>query len=413
MGPHEISRRKLLAAAGATGASSAAVAFGGRSAFGKAISKAQPATSESNSKSNIIDCHGEHQAGITTPPQQQLQIAALDVTAASRAELRELLQIWQHAIVRLTNGWPLQGNDVLAAAPADTGEAFGQGPERLTITVGFGPSLFDSRFGLGHKRPAALIDLPSFAGDMLDPRRSNGDISIQACADNQMVAEHAIRDLAKLARGLAKLRWVQAGFNNPPTAPSGTGRNLFGFKDGTANLDAADHERMRHNVWVANHDGPGWMVGGTYQVYRRVQLHLGAWDVSPLDEQQDVFGRFKNSGAPYGGAHEFDQVVSSNLPEHSHVRLANPRSGDASERERILRRGFSFVDGLIPGTADFNSGLTFIAYQRDPRRQFVPIQTRLATHDAMNEYAFHTASGIFAIPPGTQAGGYLASALFD
>jgi deferrochelatase/peroxidase EfeB len=168
---------------------------------------------------------------------------------------------------------------------------------------------------------------------------------------------------------------------------------------------------MRRNVWVGSSDGPPWMAGGTYQVYRRVRLHIGVWDASPLDEQQDTFGRFKASGAPYGGVDEFDPVVSKLLPVNSHVRLSNPRTGQASEDERILRRGYNFHDGYDPAAGDFDAGLAFIAYQRDPRRQFITIQQRLAANDALNEYLVHTASGIFAIPPGVRRGDFIGSQL--
>jgi deferrochelatase/peroxidase EfeB len=93
------------------------------------------------------------------------------------------------------------------------------------------------------------------------------------------------------------------------------------------------------------------------------------------------------------------------------VRLANPRSGQASEDERILRRGYSFHDGIDPVTGRYDAGLAFIAYQRDPSRQFLPIQRRLAAHDALNEYLVHTASAIFAVPPGVTGGDWIGSSL--
>jgi deferrochelatase/peroxidase EfeB len=236
---------------------------------------------------------------------------------------------------------------------------------------------------------------------------------LQACADRQIVVEHAIRDLARLGRSAVSLRWQRAGFNEPPTVPTpGTPRNLLGFKDGTANLDATDAAQMRRNVWVAETDGPDWMIGGTYMVYREVRLHIEDWDDSPLEEQQDTFGRYKVSGAPYGGRNESDAVDVTKLPVDSHVRLANPRTGQGSEDERILRRGYNFHDGFDPAVGSYRSGLAFVGYQRDPRRQFVTIQQRLAASDALNEYAVHTASGVFAVPPGVARGDFVGSRLF-
>jgi deferrochelatase/peroxidase EfeB len=59
-----------------------------------------------------------------------------------------------------------------------------------------------------------------------------------------------------------------------------------------------------------------------------------------------------------------------------------------------------------------DAGLFFLAYQRDPRRQFVTIQRSLASNDALNEYLQHVGSGLFACPPGVRAGQYWGQALF-
>ena len=395
-----LSRRQLLGA----GAAGAGALYARQATPALALGRAHTASWQP--AQGVVPCYGEHQAGVTTPVQRHLQLSAFDVIARDHGSLAELLRSWQHAIELLTAGRPLSQSEPLASPPTDTGEAAGQGPARLTITIGFGASLFDGRFRLQAQRPAALIDLPAFSTDKLDPSRSNGDISVQACADQPLVAEHAIRDLARIAGGAASLRWLQSGFDDPPSFPQGTGRNLLGFKDGTANLDPNDDARMRRNVWVQPADGPRWMQAGTYQVYRRVALHIEKWDESVLDEQQDTFGRYKSSGAPYGASSEFAPVVTQLLPADSHVRLANPRTGQASEDERILRRGYSFTDGYDTTTGAYDYGLAFIAYQRDPRRQFLTIQQRLAEHDALNEYVEHTATGVFAIPPGTRPGGF-------
>ena len=264
---------------------------------------------------------------------------------------------------------------------------------------------------LASRRPPQLADLPAFEGDALDAARSGGDLSVQCCAETRLVAEHALRSLARVAAGAAAVRWVQQGFNEPPADPAaGSGRNLFGFKDGTANLRGDDGARMARNVWVDPADGPAWLAGGTFQVYRRVACRLETWDRSPLSEQEEAVGRRRSTGAPFGGTAETDPVDSARTPIHAHIRLANPRTGLASENERILRRGYSFHDGL-GGDGAYDAGLAFIAYQRDPRTQFVPMQRRLAAGDALGEYLVHTASALFAIPPGTTPGGYIGETL--
>lgn len=403
--PH-ITRRSLIASAVTGGA--AALLVQPASLLEKANAAANPACDPHSS----VNPFGIHQAGITTSAPEHLQLAAFDlVPGTTRQQLVELLQAWQGAIGLLTRGLPLPDAGEPDKAPADTGEALSQRADRLTITIGFGPSLFDARFGLADQRPAALVDLPAFTGDAIDPARSNGDLSVQCCAETRLVAEHALRTLARLATGRATVRWTQAGFNEPPSNPAdGAGRNLFGFKDGTANLDANDPARMARNVWVDPADGPAWLAGGTYQVYRRVLMIVRTWDESVLSEQEDVMGRRRLTGAPFGGTRESDPVNNALMPLTAHIRVANPRTGTDSENERILRRGYSFHDGLA-ADGTFDAGLAFVAYQRDARRQFITMQTRLAANDALNEYITHTASAIFVIPPGTTATGYVGETL--
>jgi deferrochelatase/peroxidase EfeB len=296
-------------------------------------------------------------------------------------------------------------------APADTGEAYGLGAARLTLTFGLGPSIFDGRFGLAGRRPAALADLPAFPTDRLDPALCGGDLGVQACADDPQVAFHAIRTLARIGAGAVRQRWTQTGFDKTPeSSPAGgTGRNLMGFKDGTNNLDASDRAAMRRNVWVAAADGPAWMAGGTYLVTRRIGIRIELWDASALGEQETDVGRTKVVGAPLGGRREFDPADPAKLPPHCHILLANPRAS-GSEAERILRRGYSYADGLREG-GRLDAGLFFAAFQRDPRRQFVTIQRRLAAHDLLNEYLVHIGSALFAVPPGAHRGGFVGETL--
>lgn len=384
-------RRRLLATAGL--------------AAGGVVSGSLPAAGATHG--GRLPFHGRYQGGVTTPPQAHLRFASFDVTG-SRADLAGLLRAWSEAAARMCDGDPVGpvGGDP-ASAPVDTGEAYGLPASRLTVTIGLGPSLFDGRFGLRGARPAALIDLPAFRGDRLDAARSGGDIGVQACADDAQVAFHAVRTLARIGRGVATARWSQAGFDSAPEGR--TGRNLMGFKDGTNNLDASDAAAMRRNVWVGDGDEPAWMRGGTYLVTRRIRIRIERWDASDLDEQETDIGRRKVSGAPFGARSERAPVVPALEPRHSHIMLANPRT-DGSEAERILRRGYSFDDGLLPD-GRLDAGLFFAGFQRDPRRQFVPIQRRLAEHDLLGEYLVHTGSAVFAVPPGCRAGGYVGDTL--
>jgi deferrochelatase/peroxidase EfeB len=368
------------------------------------------ATPESTAATAPVAFDGAHQAGITTPAPTGMVFAAFDLTVDDRAGLAQLLARWSGAARRLTAGEELPGQESPMAPPADSGEVMGLPASGLTLTVGFGPSMFDDRFGLARHRPAALVDLPSFAGDALDPTLTGGDICIQACADDTRVAVHAVRGLARLALGSATVRSIQNGFA-PASSPGGgqpTPRNLLGFHDGTANLDPADASAMRRFVWVDDPD-QGWMTGGTYLVMRRIRIHLEAWDRSTLLDQEQTIGRHKVSGAPLGGRRQSDPVDLGALaadgepviPDNAHIRLAAPATNAG---QAILRRGYSFMDGVDPQSGELDAGLIFVCFQNDPRRQFIPIQTRLSLNDALAEYLLTVGSGIFACPPGTSSG---------
>ena len=121
---------------------------------------------------------------------------------------------------------------------------------------------------------------------------------------------------------------------------------------------------------------------------RLVQMHLETWDRTNLQEQENTFGRYKESGAPFGKKDEFDEVDLSKLPVDSHVRLAK------EVNLPILRRSYSYSDGIDERTGQFDAGLIFIAYQKDPDR-FVKIQTNLGAVDKMNEYITHIGIVIF------------------
>ena len=395
-----ISRRQLLAGSGV--AAAAAVA---------GVTGAVDASSAGAASPVALPFHGTHQAGITTPEQARLVFAAFDVTAADRAGLASLLAGWTAAAERMTQGRTVSGATGSFAPPADTGEAVDLPPSRLTVTIGFGPSLFDDRFGLAAKKPAALVDLPAFPGDQLDPARSGGDLCIQACADDAQVAFHAVHNLTRLALGAATLRYLQVGFGRTASGGAGTTtpRNLLGFRDGTDNLATGNATAMRSFVWVDGTGDQEWMRDGSYLVARRVRVHLEAWDRSTLGDQERTIGRVKTTGAPLGSAHEHDAVDlraldgfgAPRIPDGAHIRVAAPSTNHGAA---ILRRGYSFVDGIDPASGELDAGLFFICFQKDPGRQFVPIQQRLAGQDALTTYLAHTGSGVFACPPGTAPG---------
>ena len=416
-----ISRRRALTLAGA----SAAAGVGAGVAAGRAAPDAEATTTDPAALAYPF--HGDHQAGITTPAQDRLHFAAFDVDDISRTELIGLLQDWTVAAARMSQGssageFPPDAGPY-EAPPEDTGEAMDLGPAGLTITFGFGPTLFTTadgadRFGLAARRPRALVELPKFSGDMLEERISGGDLCIQACADDPQVAVHAIRNLSRIAFGRASLRYSQLGFGRTSSTSTAqvTPRNLFGFKDGTANLKAEDPAGVDEHVWVGEGDDQAWMAGGSYLVSRKVRMNIEPWDRTRLSEQERSIGRTKGQGAPLSGGDEFTAADFSMpgsggqpvIAEHSHVRLAHP---DTNGGARMLRRGYNFVDGN-DDLGRLNAGLFFICFQRDPERAFIPVQTRLAGSDLLNEYIRHVGSAIFAVPGGVPEGDYVGSRLF-
>jgi deferrochelatase/peroxidase EfeB len=174
---------------------------------------------------------------------------------------------------------------------------------------------------------------------------------------------------------------------------------------------------MNRFVWVGAETDQSWMRGGSYLVARRIRMLVESWDTDFLADQEQVFGRFKNSGAPLTGKHEFDEVdldaLEDNkpvIPIDAHIRLASPKTNDG---QKILRRGYSYTDGIDADTGLLDAGLFFIAFQKDPRAQFVPLQRKLGSHDRLNEYIRHTGSALFAVPPGLSGpGDWWGKALF-
>jgi deferrochelatase/peroxidase EfeB len=413
----QLSRRRLF---GVAGAGAAAVGLG--AAAGVMADRTLSADAANADSAASVPFHGEHQAGIVTPAQDRMHFVALDVRTESREELVQLLRDWTVAAERMTRGLEaVDGGavpEVYDSAPKDTGEALGLPASALTLTIGFGPSLFDERFGLADKLPAALKELPLFPGDDLDPARSGGDICLQACANDPQVAVHAIRNLVRIGFGKVTVRWSQLGFGRTSSTSTSqaTPRNLFGFKDGTRNLKAEETDELEKHVWVQDGDGQDWLAGGTYLVARRIRMHIEIWDRTTLSEQEMIIGRNKGEGAPLGQVKEFDEpdfnvMGEDELPliaDISHIRLA---SKEALGGVRILRRGYNFTDGT-DGLGHLDAGLFFIGFMRDAHKQFVPMQRALGANDEMMEYIEHTGSGLFAVPPGVGEKGYWGSGLF-
>lgn len=371
------------------------------------------AGSDANTTKNCFadvkyDFYGEHQAGITTPQQRNIYFLVMDLHTDKLDDVKQMFKDWTTYAANLTQGKNIKAYEKNPfVPPTDTGEADSMGAYGLTLTFGISPS-FLKKMGLTHKQPKEFQDLPKFPRDQLRENLTGGDICIQSCAEDAQVAFHAVRQLVRQARSNITMRWSQSGFVGFDTGNQ-TPRNLFAFKDGTANqstIKAADK-----NLWA---DAPDWMKGGTYLVTRVIQMHLETWDRTSLKGQEDTFGRHRDSGAAIGQKGEFDTFDvhakdaqgNAVIPEISHMGLAK-RTG-----VEILRRSYSYSSGINPATGQFDSGLLFISFQKSPE-QFIIIQNALGRLDEMNEYITHIGSGLFACFGGIPQGGYIGQALFE
>lgn len=376
--------------------------------------------------SDVVAFHGRRQAGVATPAPAHAVVVGLDVVGG-RAELTGLLDRWSVAAARLAAGEQVgERSPSSRLPPVDSGEADDRPTARLTITLAVGPSVFGDdavdRFGLGARRPFGLEPLPPFEGDVLDPVTMSTDLALQVCADDQQVALHAVRNLVRASRGAVVVRWSHLGFGPPASteaAASSSHRNLLGFREGTANPRPGSAE-FDDAVWVATGDGPDWMVHGTYLVVRRVELDLAEWEELNLLDRERVIGRHRRSGAPIGERDESAPLdLEAEGPDgrpvtdpRSHVAVAHR----ASAARPLFRRAYNLAGG-VPQFGDVAAsgdpaGLLFLAFCRDPRAQFVPVQEALAAQDLLGTYMRTTGSAVFAVLPGLAPGQSWASVLF-
>lgn len=461
---HAVSRRHMLGLLGAGGigaAAGGALGFAGGRASADGAADAKAETDELT-----YPFEGEHQAGIITPAQDRMHFAAFAMMEdTTREDLIDLLQRWTTAARRLTIGGEVSAKGAFGGGPNfppdDTGEAYDLGPSGLTLTFGFGRSLFTTapaeqmtgdgearrgepgegrsdrgesrtapspvdRFGIADRMPADFTELPVMANDFIIPERSGGDLCIQACANDPQVASHAIRNLTRMAMGTAVLKWSQIGFGRTSSTSTSqkTPRNLFGQKDGTMNLKAEEPELINEHVWIGEGGGDGnpdpaktaWAAGGTYLTARRITMTIEVWDSLQLEEQERVTGRDKIDGAPLSGGGEFDQPDfkardDRGLPvidERSHLFRVHP---DHNDGIRMLRRGYNFIDGN-DDQGRLDAGLFFIAFTKTPGR-FARVHQNMARDDMFLEYLKTTSSSVFLIPPGVGPEGYVGQALFE
>jgi deferrochelatase/peroxidase EfeB len=327
-------------------------------------------------------------------------LVSLDLAATtSRGQLLGLFQLLTKRTL-LLQGWSSAAGD-------------------MTVTVAVGAGLFGERLGRSALRPLRLTAMPQFPNDVLDPRSCHGDLLLQVCAERPSAAQAALRHLLRGTETAVRPRWSINGFRpeNQITGHLATTRNLFGFREGIGNPDPGDKALMDRLVWVQPSSGePAWTVGGTYQVVRLIRFATELWDAEPIERQEDVFGRHKQSGAPLAGSRE-EQAPNFAVdpdgritPRDAHIRRANPRTPE-TEANRILRRSYSYRRGR-DGAGRPDEGLIFICFQQDLERGFAPVQRRLRG-EALERYVLPFGGGYFFVLPAAPPSGYLGQQLLE
>ena len=353
---------------------------------------------------------GLHQSGVITPQPASALIVSFDALAEDRAGLERLFRTLTERIAFLMKGGEAATLDPKYPPPDSGLLGVNVFPDNLTVTVALGASLFDERYGLQKLKPTRLIAMAQFPNDALDAHNCHGDVVLQFCSNTAETNIHALRDILRHTPDLLALRWKIDGFLPPHTIKKlgkETVRNLLGFKDGTANLDASDEKLMNEIVWAQpNSDEPAWTAGGTYQVVRVIRIFVERWDRDALIEQEQIIGREKASGAPLTYANERDvpdyaaDPKGKRIPLTAHIRLANPRT-PATEANRILRRGYNYSRGLT-SAGQLDMGLLFVCFQSDLATGFLTVQARL-NGEPLEEYIKPVGGGYFFVLPGVRS----------
>ena len=362
---------------------------------------------------------GEHQAGVLTPEPKNASFIAFNITSNTVEELQTIFALLTERIAYLTQPQTMPSTENDKMPPAESG-ILGTHlqPDLLTITVALGNSLFDNRFGLNKIKPKYLSEMTSFPNDRLEKKWCGGDFLLQICANSQESVIYALRDILRHVSPYCFPLWKIDGFLPARDIDNhSTPINLFGFKDGTGNAPSSDTSLMNKLIWIT--DGskePSWCDGGTYQAVRLIRFNLEFWDRTPLEDQENDFGRHKDSGAPIGMKNEHDDQAFEKDPHgdrilfDSHMRRAEPRNPERYTA-KLRRRSYSYSLGLTESGA-LDMGLIFVSFQQNLKTGFIDTQKRL-NGEPLERYIKPFGGGYYFVLPGVKnSQGYLAEKMF-
>ncbi|MFI7019901.1 Dyp-type peroxidase [Streptomyces sp. NPDC050164] len=255
-------------------------------------------------------------------------------------------------------------------------------------------ALGEGAFSSSADKPRHLKRMPSFAGDVLDPVQSHGDLLLHITGSSaravRQATEQTLRALAQ-----QQVRWRADGTRPENRTEDGRGlsRNPFHFTEGHGNPATAAEITERATVRTGQGE-PSWAVGGSYEVIRIIRLATGFWDRDTVQEQERIIGRRRN-GRWLDGTPSTERAVfaadphGKTTPLDAHVRRAAP---DRRKPPPMVRRGYNYH------RAPDDQGLIFSCFQSDLVKGFEAVQHRLQG-EAMAKYTLTTGGGYFFVPP--------------
>ena len=147
-------------------------------------------------------------------------------------------------------------------------------------------------------------------------------------------------------------------------------------------------------------------MGGSYLVVRLIRMLVEFWDRVSINEQEGMFGRRRDTGAPLDGNQRVRHARLQGRPAGGRhpARLAHPPGQPAHRAtadQRLIRRSYNYDLG-VDLNGDLQAGHVFIAYQQDVQRQFETVQRRLI-NEPLVDYVQPFGGGYFFALPGVRS----------